>query len=165
VVGDSSTILLRDFMEEIKIWKIEAENQRAKAVAVDGISQTTTEQLLEDVLAASPELLMPNLHLIGRQTDTAGGPLDLLGVDEDGRLVVFELKRGTLTREAVAQAIDYASFLADLQPEGLCHHISKNSGRGGTESVRDFTQWYQSHFQRSAIGDRSAASGVSRARG
>jgi hypothetical protein len=138
-------------MEEIKIWKLDGTNHKPKAVPVAGISQTATEQLLEDVLTTSPDLLMPNLRLIGRQTETAGGPLDLLGVDEDGRLVVFELKRGTLTRDAVAQAIDYASFLADLEPEELFRHISEQSGRGGTESISDFTQWYQTHFQRSAL--------------
>ena len=56
-------------------------------------------------------MLMPGLKLVGRQTPTEGGPLDLLGVDEDGRLVVFELKREMLSREAVAQVIDYASYL------------------------------------------------------
>ena len=50
-------------------------------------------------------MLMPGLTLVGRQTPTGSGWLDLLGVDEDGKLVVFELKRGKLTREAVAQAI------------------------------------------------------------
>ena len=104
-------------MEEIKIWKLDGTSEKPKAVPVAGISHTATEQLLEDALTTSPDLLMTNLHLVGRQTETAGGPLDLLGVDEDGRLVVFELKRGTLTRDAVAQAIDYASFLADLEAE------------------------------------------------
>ena len=47
------------------------------------------------------------------------GPLDLLGIDQDGDLIVFELKRGTLTREAVAQIIDYASYLDSLKRETL----------------------------------------------
>jgi hypothetical protein len=91
---------------------------------------------------------MPNLRLIGRQNGTPGGPLDLLGMDEDGRLVVFELKRGSLTRDAVAQAIDYASFLADLEADELCRHIEANAGRGGTEQISDFSKWYQNQYQR-----------------
>lgn len=136
-------------MQEIKLWKIVGEtNEKAKAVCVETISETTTEELLEEVLTTSPELLMPDLHLIGRQTETPGGPLDLLGVDEDGRLVVFELKRGDLTRDAVAQALDYGSYLAGLESEALCHHINEHSGKGGTEFIDDFSQWYQSQFQR-----------------
>ena len=64
-------------------------------------------------------MLMPDLTLVGRQTPAGGGALDLLGVDEDGRLVVFELKRGTLTRDAVAQVIDYCSYLESLDVDTL----------------------------------------------
>jgi hypothetical protein len=136
-------------MEEIRLWKISnIANEKAKAVPVETIGETTTEKLLEDVLTGSPDVLMPNLRLVGRQTETPGGPLDLLGVDEDGHLVVFELKRGDLTRDAVAQAIDYASYLADLEIDDLCRHIASSSGKGGTETIDDFAQWYQSHFQR-----------------
>lgn len=137
-------------MEEIKLWKIVNEGCGGPvAVPVPGIAAASTEQLLEETLTKSPELLMPGLHLIGRQTETDGGPLDLLGVDDDGRLVVFELKRGNLTREAVAQAIDYGSFLDGLESDELCRHISETSGKGGTEPIEDFAQWYQSQFQRS----------------
>jgi hypothetical protein len=136
-------------MEEIRLWKVSAgPADKAKAVPVDTIDQTATEKLLEDVLTGSPDVLMPNLRLVGRQTETSGGPLDLLGVDEDGRLVVFELKRGTLTRDAVAQAIDYASYLGDLEDEELCAHISTSSGKGGVEKIDDFAEWYKERFQR-----------------
>jgi hypothetical protein len=69
-------------------------------------------------------------------------------MDEDGRLVVFELKRGQMTRDAVAQAIDYASFLADLETDELCRHIETHAGRGGTEKIEDFSKWYQNQYQR-----------------
>lgn len=136
-------------MEEIKLWKITREaNEKPKAVSVETIAKTDTEELLEEVLTGSPDLLMPNLRLIGRQTETSGGPLDLLGVDEDGELVVFELKRGNLTRDAVTQAIDYASYLDAFEADELCRHINENSGKGGTEAVEDFSRWYQGVFQR-----------------
>jgi len=137
-------------MEQIKLWKIVSEaSGKPTAVPVEMIAATSTEQLLEETLTKSPDLLMPGLHLIGRQTETPGGPLDLLGVDDDGQLVVFELKRGSLTRDAVAQAVDYASYLDSLEPEELCHHINENTGKGGTEPIEDFGQWYQAQFQRS----------------
>lgn len=34
------------------------------------------------------------------------GCVDLLGIDEDGRLVVFDLKRDRLVKGAVAQILD-----------------------------------------------------------
>lgn len=140
-----------NYMEEIRLWEIVAGiKEKPQASLVAAIDEATTEQLLEDVLTASPDLLLPDLHLIGRQTETPGGPLDLLGVDGAGRLVVFELKRGKLTRDAIAQAIDYASYLASLEPEELCLHINKYSGNHGTELIDDFAQWYYSHFQRPA---------------
>lgn len=136
-------------MEEIRVWSLSAANGGKPQVApIDSIAETATEQLLEEALTGHPELLMPNLRLIGRQNETAGGPLDLLGMDEDGRLVVFELKRGSLTRDAVAQAIDYASYLADLESDELCRHIETNAGKGGTERIEDFSKWYQNQFQR-----------------
>jgi len=137
-------------MEEIKLWKIVSDaSDKPAAVPVQPIDATSTEKLLEDVLTLSPDLLMPGLHVIGRQTEIPGGALDLLGVDDDGRLVVFELKRGSLTRDAVAQAIDYASYVGSLEPEELCRHINENTGNGGTEPIEEFGEWYQRQFQRS----------------
>jgi len=136
-------------VEEIKLWKIVTQQDaKPRALPVENVTETTTEELLEEVLTGAPDLLMPSLRLVGRQTETQGGPLDLLGVDEDGRLVVFELKRGRLTREAVAQAIDYASTLAALEAEDLCRHIEESSGKNGIETIADFGQWYQNQFQR-----------------
>jgi hypothetical protein len=89
---------------------------------------------------------MDKTRLIGRQTPTQGGPLDLLGIDADGRLVVFELKRGTLTRDAVTQALDYASDLDQMAYDDLCQHLEAMSGKGGTEKIEDFGEWYSSNY-------------------
>ena len=86
-------------MEEIKIWAIE---DTSEVVPLEPKGQVDTEFLLEETLVKNSQLLIPGLRLVGRQTPTEGGALDLLGVDEDGKLVVFELKRGTLSRDAVA---------------------------------------------------------------
>ena len=83
-------------MDEVKIWAIESSG----VVELASAEKAETEKILEDTLVSNPNLLMEGLTLIGRQTPTQGGPLDLLGVDEEGRLIVFELKRGTLSRDA-----------------------------------------------------------------
>ena len=130
-------------MDEVKIWSVDGDSN-VEPLARKG--HTDTESLLEETLVRNPDLLIPGLRLVGRQTPTAGGPLDLLGVDEDGRLVVFELKRGTLSRDAVAQIIDYASDLDAMDLDTLASHISKQSGKYGIEEIEDFHAWYSQDF-------------------
>ena len=128
-------------MDEVKIWAVD---DASTVVSLDSKSQVDTEALLEETLVKNPDLLIPGLTLVGRQTPTEGGPLDLLGVDEDGRLVVFELKRGTLSRDAVAQVIDYASYLDGIAPDDLADYISRRSGAHGIDEIQDFQDWYNS---------------------
>ena len=64
-------------------------------------------------------------------------------------MVVFELKRGTLTRDAVAQIVDYGSFLAELSLADLSSLISENSGKNGIDKITDFAEWYQNQFGKS----------------
>jgi hypothetical protein len=72
--------------------------------------------------------------------------LDLLGIDREGRLVLFELKRGLLTRDAVAQVLDYGSFIERLDSEEFASLIEKSSGRLGIDRIDDFADWYQGEF-------------------
>ena len=104
------------------------------------------KSLLEDTLVANPDLLMPGLNLVDRQTPTAGGPLDLLGVDRSGRLSLFELKRGTLTREAVAQVIDYGADLEAMDLSELAGLLTTESGKRGIDEIEDFEEWYGQRF-------------------
>lgn len=129
-------------MDEVKIWAIEGSG----AVELESAERTETEKTLEDTLVSNPGLLMPGLTLVGRQTPTQGGPLDLLGVDEDGKLVVFELKRGTLSRDAVAQVIDYTSALTAMGLEGLSSHIATRSGQHGIQKIDDLEEWFSNQF-------------------
>ena len=127
-------------MEDIKLWELDG----TEASPLNSNNQLESEQGLEDTLVKNPTMLMEGLTLVGRQTPTEGGPLDLLGVDGDGRLVVFELKRGTLSRDAVAQIIDYASDLDTMDLGALADHISENSGVDGIEEIKKFQEWYES---------------------
>ena len=130
-------------MKKIQLWSVDRTEGKLTATAVESVDNTKTEQDLEELLVASPDLLMNGLTLIGRQVSTDGGTLDLLGIDADGRLVVFELKRGTLTRDAVAQVLDYASDLAALDAVRFGALIEKHSGRHGVDPIEDFADWYR----------------------
>ena len=132
--------------DEIKIWAIDGPSEANKVTELEPTNRTETEQRLEDTLVANPEMLMPGLTLVGRQTSTTGGPLDLLGVDSSGQLVVFELKRETLTRDAVTQIIDYASSLELLSDGDLAAQIVEQSGKNGIDTIDDFEEWYSQRF-------------------
>ena len=125
--------------DEIQIWEIDGTSQASK---VEQTRRTETEEQLEDILVKNPEMLMQGLTLVGRQTPAAGGALDLLGVDRYGKLVVFELKRSAPTRDAVAQVIDYCSYLEELTEGELSELISKFSGLKGIERIPNFEEWY-----------------------
>jgi endonuclease len=73
----------------------------AAALEKDGV-----ERHLQEVLAARPEALEPNLRLVRREWPTDIGPVDLMCRDEDDGWVAVEIKRiGTI--EAVEQLARY----------------------------------------------------------
>jgi hypothetical protein len=83
-------------------------------------SSLVSEQQLEDMIVAAPDILHDQWMLIGRQQDTGfGGRIDLLAIAPDGALILIELKRNKTPREVVAQAIDYATFVETLESDQI----------------------------------------------
>ncbi len=102
----------------IKVWEIA--NGGLKPSESEDFSSAYLEADLEKWIAENPELLGDKILIIDRQRDIAGvGRLDLLGIDQDGTFVIVELKRGLSSREAVAQALDYASWLNSQSPDHI----------------------------------------------
>lgn len=110
-------------VQELKLWSV---GESGGAEPVQHLSQMPTEWEFEETLVSTPEMLEPGVKLVGRQTPVAGGWLDLLAVDDDGRLVVYELKRGKLARDAVTQILDYASALDSMT--GRCGPVTRSRG-------------------------------------
>jgi Predicted nuclease of the RecB family len=93
---------------EIKSWQI----IDGKLVALESslVNDGKKEKdHLEQWIKSNPQILGDDIVIIGEQVQTISGPLDFLGIDNNGNTVVVELKRDKLPREALAQAIDYAS--------------------------------------------------------
>jgi len=67
---------------------------------------------LEQWIRSNSQILGDDIVIIGEQVQTSSGPLDFLGIDNSGNTVIVELKRDKLPREALVQAIDYASDIA-----------------------------------------------------
>ena len=138
-------------MEKIEIWELASGRDTATSL-LSTIDSTKTEEELEEIHVRSPDMLERGLQLVGRQTPmTGGGYLDLLAVDGDGRLVVFELKRGTLSRDAVAQVVDYASDLDAIEFEDLEKVVASHSGSGDIPKIDHFIEWYDRQYEGKSI--------------
>ncbi len=103
---------------EIKSWQII--NGKLTHVSSSLIENGRKEKDdLEQWIKSNPEILGNEIAIIGQQVYTKSGPLDFLGIDRSGNLVIIELKRDRLAREVLAQAIDYASDVATYEPSYL----------------------------------------------
>lgn len=92
------------------VWSLDSQQPLQPAELVD-------ERELEDLLEKHIELLNPGWLVIGRQVATqAGKRIDLLCMDQDGDLIVVELKRNLTPREVTAQVIDYAASVSAFTP-------------------------------------------------
>jgi hypothetical protein len=102
--------------EEVRIWQVE----KTDALTEIKRSRLDREERIERWISSDISLLSPDLLIIGEQVETAsGGRIDLLCMDRSGNLVIVELKRDKTPREVTAQALDYASWVKELDAEGI----------------------------------------------
>lgn len=79
-----------------------------------------SEKLLEDQIRKDISILNENWMLIGQQVYTDFNKyIDLLAVDAEGKVIIIELKKDKTSREVVAQILDYASWVMDLDATRL----------------------------------------------
>ena len=123
-------------MSDIGIWRI---NNNAPERL--GNARISLERNFEDWIAADPSLLQEGLTIVGRQLRVAGGVMDLLALDLQGRWVIIELKRSRLRREVLIQAIDYASSLAEMDDDQINNLLLGSlSDFGNSDVLRDRIQ-------------------------
>lgn len=96
---------------EIGVWEII--NGRLESIDIS-LAQAGRKEVedLEKWIKDNPIILGQDILIIGEQVRTKSGPLDLLGIDKSGNLVIIELKRDRLPREVIAQALDYVSDIS-----------------------------------------------------
>ncbi|MGA2592955.1 MAG: endonuclease NucS domain-containing protein [Bryobacteraceae bacterium] len=128
---------------EIKAWQI-SNGQLLPVESVD-FKKDHKEIDLESLIADNPELLGEDLLVIDRQRHLGvGRQLDLLCIDGSGRLVVVELKRASTGREAIAQALDYASWLNSAASEQIHTYAGEYLGR--TTPGQTLAKAFSDHF-------------------
>jgi Holliday junction resolvase-like predicted endonuclease len=119
-------------MQEIGVWHI-TENGPAKLAP----SSIDLEAHLEVWIERDPALLEAGLVIIGRQFHVEGGPIDLLAIDPQGRWAVIEIKRGTVRRDTIAQALDYASCIATMPYDELAQKANAYLAKSGAGEMLD----------------------------
>jgi len=100
------------------------------------VGKLVSEQQLEEMIVAAPEILSGEWMLIGRQEPTGlGGRIDLLAIAPDASLVLIELKRNKTPREIVAQAIDYAAWVEKLTADKISQIYQRFSDGGSLDEA------------------------------
>ena len=113
------------------LWQINGK-EKPQQLSVD---VNFLERHLEDWIESDPNLLQPGLQIVGRQLQVIGGKLDLLGLDPNGRLVVIEIKQGSIHREAIAQGLDYVACIGAMSAgelETKCDKYLQEKKAGST---------------------------------
>jgi len=123
------------------------DTQNKKAVPLERKTFTelklTERYDLQEWIADNPGILGESLLIIQKEfsgfSDTSER-LDLLALDEDGRIVVIENKLDDSGRDVVWQALKYASYCASLSQKEICDIFESYLGADGDakEKLSDF---------------------------
>jgi translation initiation factor 2 beta subunit (eIF-2beta)/eIF-5 len=108
--------------------------------------ESNRESDLEELLENNPEYFFEdgNILIIGRQVTTnLNSFIDILGIDEVGNTVAIELKRDKTPRDTIAQLLEYASFVENLDYAQLNEIYQNYSGE--ESSLEDYHQQYYSN--------------------
>jgi hypothetical protein len=123
----------------IKMWEVAERTLRPIGDAA--LSDSHIEADLETWIAADSEIIGDRILIIDRQRPvTEVGRIDLLGIDREGTLIIIELKRDRAPREAVAQALDYASWIDSANETEIISYAAEYLKRPLEDAFRDYFQ-------------------------
>ena len=131
----------------MRLYETITTEKEASVVAYDQ-THPASEEILEDWLHQSPELLLEEqILIIGRQVRLETGVADLVGLDQWGNVVVFEVKigrsgSGSASEETIlSQPQNYAQSLSSYDYEGLnelYQDSQANLARGELNGSEDY---------------------------
>jgi len=128
------------------IWKVGDKPARLSP------TRLPSEQKLESMIVSDPRILFGEWMLIGRQEiSNHGGRIDLLAIARDGSLVLIELKRDRTPREIVAQALDYASWVGQLEADKIAQIYQRFSDGGNLNDA--FQQYFGIALDEETLND------------
>jgi len=113
---------------EIRVWEITDGALQPVTASMSQAGRREVEDL-QQWIRSHPAILGEDLAIIGEQIPTKTGLVDFLAIDRAGNFVVVELKRNKLPREALAQAVDYASDVAGWDADKVSEICVKYAGQ------------------------------------
>jgi hypothetical protein len=125
----------------MSLWRLDETGSATPVVE----ERLAAEALIESAVESAPELLGDEVLIIGRQVATPSGPLDLLALDGQGRLVVIENKRDRTPRDVLAQAIDYAAYVSTMTFDDVAATFESYRVRSGSDPA-DLAEVYEERF-------------------
>lgn len=122
----------RPFVPDLAVWSVA--NGSPRRIPLES---PKLEADLEAWIEKDPTLVARGLTIVGRQFQTEAGPIDLLAIDPQGAWVVVEIKRDAIRRDAIAQAIDYASCIDRVDSARLAAAAQRAGASPGSPRERD----------------------------
>ncbi len=134
--------------KRLMLYEVEKDTNRLKKVDRKTFSELGLKEVqhLQEWIANCPDVFEKDLLII--QKEFAGFEetqqrLDLLAMDKDGCLVVIENKGDDTEREALAQAIQYASYVSSLRAGDIVeifqNYLDKsNEDASAEDKIREF---------------------------
>ena len=125
------------------IYRMLGDKEDLAQVPVTSFGQTGVleRQDLQRILRDKPEILEDGLFVIAEECSNwqgSGRSIDLLALDQTGRLVVVELKRGETGEHMDLQAIRYAAMVSPMtQRQAIDAHQAYLNKRGRDEDAEE----------------------------
>lgn len=117
----------------MKLWQV-AESG-LKSVSKSALND---ESRLKNWVLKDPALLGMDVLIIGQEVSMPNrGRIDILALDSEANLVVFELKRDKTPREVVAQTLDYGSYIRKFSFDQIDAIASKFCGKPIADAFKD----------------------------
>ena len=120
---------------------IDTQNKKASLLEKKSFSELKLSERydLQEWIVSNPYILGENLLIIQKEFDgflDTNERLDLLALDENGKLVIIENKLDDSGKDVVWQALKYASYCAPLKKSDICEIYQRYLGAEGTASEK-----------------------------
>ena len=130
---------------EPQMFRINPENRASEKISEVEFSRLGLQERrdIQEWIAANPGILGEGLLIVSKEFsgfDRINERLDLLAVDQDGKLVVIELKRDDTGADAHWQAIKYASYLRHATADEIVAMLAKHERVPHDEAITQLLQ-------------------------